>query len=205
MEGRPQGLIRLHIPSGFGRLHIMPFVPDFLASYPDIHLDVSLTDVRVDLLSVGADLAIRIGSLMNSSILSRKLAPHRRIACASPTYLDGLPPIAEPINLLRLKPNGDVLFDCSWRSAMSRLGILRATALSLALVVATPAFAAGFRDVSDAGAMRVGNDGLGGIHATIGSAVSTDSDASFCCQRWACHDAATGKYMGDDGMWRTCP
>jgi DNA-binding transcriptional LysR family regulator len=59
MEGRPQGLIRLHIPSGFGRLHIMPFVPDFLASYPDIRLDVSLTDVRVDLLSVGADLAIR--------------------------------------------------------------------------------------------------------------------------------------------------
>jgi hypothetical protein len=88
---------------------------------------------------------------------------------------------------------------------MSRLGILRATALSLTLVVATPAFAAGFRDVSDAGAMHVGNDGLGGIHATIGSAVSTNSDASFCRQRWAYYDAAAGKYMGDDGEWRTCP
>jgi DNA-binding transcriptional LysR family regulator len=54
-EGRPQGLIRLHIPGSFGRLHIMPFVPDFLAAYPDIRLDISLTDVRVDLLSVGAD------------------------------------------------------------------------------------------------------------------------------------------------------
>jgi DNA-binding transcriptional LysR family regulator len=80
---------------------VMPFVPDFLAAYPDIRLDVSLSDVRVDLLSVGADLAIRIGSLMNSSMLARKLAPHRRIACASPTYLDRLPPIAEPIDLLQ--------------------------------------------------------------------------------------------------------
>src|SRR6202171_2448374 len=75
MEGRPQGLIRLHVPGAFARLHIMPFVPDFLAAYPDIGLDVSLTDVRVDLLSVGADLAIRIGSLIDSSLLARKPAP----------------------------------------------------------------------------------------------------------------------------------
>ena len=101
MEGRPQGLIRLHVPSAFARLHIMPFVPDFLATYPDIRLDISLTDVRVDLLSVGADLAIRIGSLLNSSMLARKLAPHRRIPCASPAYLDRMPPIAEPIDLLQ--------------------------------------------------------------------------------------------------------
>jgi DNA-binding transcriptional LysR family regulator len=101
MEGRPQGLIRLHVPSAFARLHIMPFVPDFLAAYPDIRLDVSLSDVRVDLLAVGADLAIRIGPLIDSSLLSRKLAPHRRIACASPAYLDRGPPIAEPIDLLQ--------------------------------------------------------------------------------------------------------
>jgi DNA-binding transcriptional LysR family regulator len=101
MEGRPQGLIRLHVPSAFARLHIMPFVPDFLAAYPDIRLDVSLSDVRVDLLAVGADLAIRIGPLIDSSMLARKLAPHRRIACASPAYLDDRSPIAEPIDLLQ--------------------------------------------------------------------------------------------------------
>jgi DNA-binding transcriptional LysR family regulator len=100
MEGRPQGLIRLHVPNSFARLHIMPFVPDFLAAYPDIRLDVSLTDVRVDLLSVGADLAIRIGPLIDSSLLSRKLAPHRRIVCASPAYLGRTPPISEPLDLL---------------------------------------------------------------------------------------------------------
>jgi DNA-binding transcriptional LysR family regulator len=101
IEGRPQGLIRLHVPGAFARLHIMPFVPDFLAAYPDIRLDVSLTDVRVDLLSVGADLAIRIGPLIDSSLLARKLAPNRRNACASPEYLGRTPPIAEPIDLLQ--------------------------------------------------------------------------------------------------------
>src|ERR1700742_5367418 len=101
MEGRPQGLIRLHVPSSFARLHIIPFVPDFLAAYPDIRLDISLSDVRVDLLSVGADLAIRIGPLIDSSLLSRKLAPHRRIPCASPAYLGRPPPLAAPRDLLQ--------------------------------------------------------------------------------------------------------
>ena len=101
MEGRPQGLIRLHVPSAFARLHVMPFVPDFLQSYPDIRLDVSLTDVRVDLLAVGADLAIRIGALIDSSLIARKLAPHRRVACASPAYLGRRPAITEPADLLR--------------------------------------------------------------------------------------------------------
>jgi DNA-binding transcriptional LysR family regulator len=101
MEGRPQGLIRLHVPSAFGRLHIMPFVPNFLAAYPDIRLDVSMSDVRVDLVAVGADLAIRIGPLIDSIMLARKLAPHRRVVCASPAYLDRGPPIAEPTDLLQ--------------------------------------------------------------------------------------------------------
>src|SRR5260370_967805 len=101
MEGRPQGLIRLHVPSAFARLHIMPFVPDFLAAYPDIRLDVSLTDVRVDLLAVGADLAIRIGPLIDSSMPARTLTPPPRISSATPPSLDRRPPIAEPIDLLQ--------------------------------------------------------------------------------------------------------
>ena len=87
---------------------------------------------------------------------------------------------------------------------MSKLGILSVSALSLALAVATPAFAAGFRDVGDAGAMHVGNGGFGGTQATTGSAVSS-ADASYCAQRWAYYDAASGKYMDDDGEWRPCP
>ena len=73
---------------------------------------------------------------------------------------------------------------------MSKLGIVRATALSLALAVATPAFAVGLRNVG--GAMHVGNG-------------TSAADASYCRQRWAYYDPVARKYMGDDGEWRSCP
>ena len=79
---------------------------------------------------------------------------------------------------------------------MSKLGFLKVTALSLALAAATPAFAAGFRD---GGAMSPGFSGFRGAQS------STVSDTSYCTQRWSYHEAASGKYMGDDGLWRTCP
>ncbi len=101
LDSRPQGTIVLHAPSAFARRHIMPFMPEFLDLYPDIRLDVSLADVRVDLVSVGADLAIRIGALADSTMIARKLAPHRRILCASTEYLAKAPPLREPADLLR--------------------------------------------------------------------------------------------------------
>ena len=81
---------------------------------------------------------------------------------------------------------------------MSKLGILGATALSLTLAVATPAFAVGLRG---GGAMLVGSGGFRGAQA---SAVWR-ADASYCAQRWAYYDPASGKSMGDDGEWRPCP
>ena len=84
---------------------------------------------------------------------------------------------------------------------MSKFGIVGAMALSLTLAVATPAFAAGLRGVRDGGVMHVGSGGFRGAQA---SAVSR-ADASYCAQRWAYYDAASGKYMGDDGEWRACP
>ena len=82
---------------------------------------------------------------------------------------------------------------------MSKLRIVGATALSLALAVATPAFAVGLRG---GGAMHVG--GFRGAQASVGAVVSR-ADASYCAQRWAYYDPESGKYMGDDGEWRACP
>ena len=87
---------------------------------------------------------------------------------------------------------------------MSKLVIVGVTALSLTLVVATPAFAVGLRGVAGEGAMYVNNGGLRGAQASIGSVVSS-ADASNCRQRWTYYDPASGKYMGDDGQWRPCP
>ena len=86
---------------------------------------------------------------------------------------------------------------------MSKLGIVGVTALSLVLTVATPAFAMGLRGGGD-GAMHVGSGGFRGVQASVGSVVSS-TDASYCAQRWAYYDPASGKYMGDDGEWHPCP
>jgi hypothetical protein len=87
---------------------------------------------------------------------------------------------------------------------MSKLGIVGATALSLALAVATPAFAVGLHGVHGGGAMHVGSDGFSGAPATVGF-VASATDASYCTQRWPYYDPTSGKYMGDDGEWRPCP
>jgi hypothetical protein len=81
---------------------------------------------------------------------------------------------------------------------MSKLGIVGATALSLALAVATPAFAVGLR------AMHAGGGGFRGALENIDSVVPTGPDVSHCVQRWAYYDRESGKYMGDDGQWRPC-
>ena len=88
---------------------------------------------------------------------------------------------------------------------MSKLVIVGATALSLASAVATPALAVGLRGVSGGGMMDVGSGGLRGAQASIGSAVASGADASYCAQRWAYYDPASGKAMNDDGEWRPCP
>ena len=85
---------------------------------------------------------------------------------------------------------------------MSKLGIVGATVLLLALEVATPAFAVGLRNVG--GAMYVGNGGFRGAQASIGSVGASAADASYCRHRWAFYDAESGKYMDDGGQWRPC-
>jgi hypothetical protein len=82
---------------------------------------------------------------------------------------------------------------------MSKLVIVGAAALSLALAVATPAFALGVRG---GGAMHVG---FHGPQEGVGPVVSSGADAAYCAQRWAYYDPASGKSMDDDGQWRPCP
>jgi DNA-binding transcriptional LysR family regulator len=95
----PRGLLRLNIPGAFGRLHIMPHVPDFLSAYPDIRIDATFTDATVDLIEAGADLAIRIGALADSSLIARRLASHRRLLVATPGYLRASPALDHPDDL----------------------------------------------------------------------------------------------------------
>jgi hypothetical protein len=85
---------------------------------------------------------------------------------------------------------------------MSKLGIVGAAALSLALAVSTPTFAVELHGARGGEVMGVG--GFHGAPAGIGSFVPSEAAAAHCAQRWAYYDRASGKYMGDDGQWRPC-
>jgi DNA-binding transcriptional LysR family regulator len=87
IRGPPRGLLRVSLPVVFAQLHVAPAIPDFLRAYPEVELDLILTDAMVNLIEERVDMAIRIGSLDSSSLIARKLAPQRRMVCASPGYL----------------------------------------------------------------------------------------------------------------------
>ncbi len=87
LEAAPRGMLHVNAPPAFGVRHIAPAMPDFLARFPEVRIELTLTDSFVNLLEVGADLAIRVGELEDSSLIARRLAPNRRILCASPDYL----------------------------------------------------------------------------------------------------------------------
>ncbi|MGI9535993.1 MAG: LysR substrate-binding domain-containing protein, partial [Desulfocapsaceae bacterium] len=84
----PKGTLRVTAPSSFGRMHMMPALKGFFSRYPDLSIDLRLTDTIVDLVEGGFDIAIRNADLKNSSLIARKLAPDKRIVCASPEYLE---------------------------------------------------------------------------------------------------------------------
>ena len=86
---------------------------------------------------------------------------------------------------------------------MWKLGIAGATALSLALAVATPALAGGLSGVHGGGAMDLASSDSRVTQARAGSVVSS-ADAAYCRQRWPYYDSTSGKYMDDEGQWRPC-
>lgn len=83
----PQGVLRVASPSAFGHLQVAPLIPRFAARYPKVQLALSLSDRSISLIEEGFDVAIRIAELEDSSLTARKLAPNRRVVCASPAYL----------------------------------------------------------------------------------------------------------------------
>ena len=97
----PRGVLKAALPASFGHLHVAPLMPQFAARYPKIDLVLSLSDRTVNVIEEGYDLAIRIGEMEDSSLAARKLAPNRRVVCASPGYLKAHEAPRTPDDLLR--------------------------------------------------------------------------------------------------------
>jgi DNA-binding transcriptional LysR family regulator len=97
----PRGVLSLTAPAAFGRRHIIPAVASFLQQYPQIELELHLSDQWMDLTAQRVDLAIRIGSLPDSDMVATRLASVRRLACASPEYIAKHGRPATPEDLLK--------------------------------------------------------------------------------------------------------
>lgn len=86
-ESQPRGVLRLSLPHSFGLRYIAPLIPEFCRRYPELHIELSFSDEKVDLIEEGIDMAVRITSELKTTLVARKLATTGFVCCASPAYL----------------------------------------------------------------------------------------------------------------------
>lgn len=100
MRARPRGRLRVSAPIIYATYRLAAAMRDYLERYPDVHVELALSDRMVDLADGGFDAAIRVGVLPDSNLIARPLAPSTRIACAAPEYLSkhGTPAVPQDLD-----------------------------------------------------------------------------------------------------------
>jgi DNA-binding transcriptional LysR family regulator len=87
LQAEPRGILRVNAPMSFGTLHLGPALSDFMERYAELQIQLILSDQQIDPVQEGFDVTLRIADLPSSSLIARKIAPARRVVCASPSYL----------------------------------------------------------------------------------------------------------------------
>ena len=99
LQAQPRGTLRVHSRVLVGHLHVVPLLPDFLARYPEVNVDLMMSNRVIDVVEQNIDVDVRIGKLVDSSLVARKLATSERVVCAAPRYLAAHPAIEAPADL----------------------------------------------------------------------------------------------------------
>lgn len=109
-KNKVQGKIKISVSSSYGRIYIVPFIPELLKRYPELEIDLDLSDKNIDLVEQGYDLAVRMGDLASNSLLARKLADNPTLLVASPDYIKqhGMPRTPEELKQHICLPFGNL-------------------------------------------------------------------------------------------------
>jgi len=116
MTNVPSGNLLLAAPTSFGVLHLQELIPQFVKKYPNVQITLSLSDRFIDVVAEGFDLVIRIAELTDSSLISRHIAPCKRVFCASPEYLNnfGTPQVPHDLSIHRCLTYSNELKPGAW-------------------------------------------------------------------------------------------
>jgi len=136
----PRGRLRVAAPIAFGAHSLAPTIVKFMKRYPEVTVELMLNDRMVDLVEEGFDVAIRVGTLADSTMMSRSLSPYRAVVCASPDYLAdhdclSFPDWAEGPRWSFLGPEGEVHVDIKSRLQINNGFGIRYAALAGAGIV----------------------------------------------------------------------
>jgi DNA-binding transcriptional LysR family regulator len=160
LQAEPRGILRVNAPMSFGTLHLGRAIADFMDKYPDLKIQLVLSDQQIDPVQEGFDLTLRIADLPSSSMIARKIAPALRVICASPAYLQrrGIPKHPDELrqhdclayghlatgNQWKLTgPDGDHWIHIPWRLCTNNAEVLRDAAVKGHGIALLPTFIAG--------------------------------------------------------------
>ncbi|WP_445427887.1 LysR substrate-binding domain-containing protein [Alishewanella sp. HL-SH05] len=88
LQSTAKGLLQISAPVDFSTLHLAPLIRDFKKKYPEVGVNLELSDRKVDVIEEGFDVALRIGNLKSSSLIAKKIAPIKLVLCAAPSYIE---------------------------------------------------------------------------------------------------------------------
>ena len=114
-QSSPRGLLRISVPVTFGEMSLAPLIPKFLQQYPDIGVDLQLSDKMIDMLEEGIDVVIRIGSVDDSSLIAKHVQTLPLVLCASPDYIQSHGQPERPEDLAKEQSHHQCIIDSNFR------------------------------------------------------------------------------------------